>query len=211
MNSTIIFDLDGTLVDSRKDLATGINLMRKDFDLPALSLETIVSYVGNGAKLLIERSLQGNKNIDLKSAIQKTKKYYKANMLNETKLYPDIREGLERLKNYNFKMAVLTNKPQEPSVAILEHLEIASFFDVIIGAGDKYPLKPEPDAIFAILKQTNCEKKDAWMIGDHNTDLEVARRAGINSCFAKYGFGHKGNESCDLEIDSLKEFVDFLR
>ncbi len=210
MQPTIVFDLDGTLIDSRKDLATGINLMRQDFDLPKLPLETIVSFIGNGAKLLVERSIQ-DCNVDLDEAILKTKMYYKANMLNETTMYSGVKEALRSMQTLGFKMAVLTNKPQEPSIAILKHLDLDSFFEYIIGCGDEYPLKPDPTALIAILDKTDGDVNSSWMIGDHNTDLEVANRANVKFCYANYGFGHKGDGECVLEVESLLEFVEYLK
>jgi phosphoglycolate phosphatase len=203
----IICDLDGTLVDSRADLTTGVNLMRDHYSLPPLDIDTVTGYIGDGARKLAERALRGT-DIDIDEAVALMKKYYTDHMLDATELYPGITEGLRLAKAKNYMLAVATNKPVEPCRKILEHLSAAAYFDIILGAAAGYPLKPDPGMLYIVMEKTNSLPEKSWVIGDNYTDLESGRRAGLRRCFACYGFGDRGSETADLETDS---FVDFIR
>lgn len=209
MNSVIICDLDGTLIDSRSDLTTGVNLMRAEYGLSSLSLETVTNYVGNGTRKLAERALTGT-DIDIDEALAKIKKHYQAHMIDQTKLYPTVLQGLQLIKKKGYKTAVCTNKPHEPCLAILKKLGVADYFNVILGATAKYTLKPDPAMLHAIMKQTEAETAGSWMVGDNYTDLESGRRAGLKNCFANYGFGYQNDESYDLKVESFAEFAEYL-
>ena len=202
----LLCDLDGTLIDSREDLATGVNLMRADYGLEPLSLESVTGFVGNGARKLVERSLPGSvKNIE--EAMHKFKKYYRENMFVKTRLYPGVEEGLRLLHGKEWKLALSSNKPSGKCEDILKHIGIDFYFDMILGASENYPLKPDPASILIAMKQTGANKSATWIIGDNHTDLEAGRRAGIKRCYAKYGFGHVGSEEYDMAVDSFMEFV----
>ena len=128
----IIFDLDGTLIDSRRDLAAGVNHMRAHYDLSPLSLEMASSYIGDGVRKLVERSLQGA-DVDLDEAVRINKEYYFSHLTVYTTLYAGVADGLRRLASAGHKLALLTNKPGDPSRAILHHFELDHFFTSIIG------------------------------------------------------------------------------
>lgn len=203
----LLCDLDGTLIDSREDLATGVNLMRADYALKPLSVESVTGFVGNGARKLVERSLPGQVK-DIDEALHKFKKYYKENMFVKTRLYPNVEEGLRMLHGKGWKLVLTSNKPSDKCGEILKHLGIGLYFDLILGASENYPLKPDPESIFIAMKETGSDKDATWIIGDNHTDLEAGRRAGIKRCYAKYGFGHVGTEEYDMAVDSFMEFVD---
>ncbi len=203
----LLCDLDGTLIDSREDLVTGVNLMRADYGLEPLSLESVTGFVGDGARKLVERALPGPlKNID--EALHKFKGYYKANMFVKTRLYTGVEEGLRILHGKGWKLALSSNKPSGKCEDILKHFGVDVYFDVILGASDNYPLKPDPASILIAMDETVSDKIRTWIIGDNYTDLEAGRRAGIKRCYAKYGFGHVGTEEYDMAVDSFMEFVD---
>ncbi len=203
----LLCDLDGTLIDSREDLATGVNLMRADYGLEPLSVETVTGYVGEGAGKLVRRSLpESVKSIE--DALDKFKKYYRENMFIKTRLYPTVEEGLRVLHGKGWKLALSSNKPSGKCEDILRHLGIDFYFDMILGASENYPLKPDPASILIAMKETGADKGGTWIIGDNHTDLEAGRRAGIKRCYAKYGFGHVGAEEYDMAVDSFMEFVD---
>lgn len=204
-NAIIICDLDGTLIDSREDLATGVNLMRAEYSLPPLDKATITDYVGNGARKLAERALQ-NTDVDIDEALEVMRNFYTAHMCDQTKLYPTVKEGLQILADKGFKLAVVSNKPQTPSTEILKFLGVAEAFDVILGGGPQYRLKPHPEMLLAAMQQTGTTAENSWMVGDNYTDLESGRRAGMKRCFAKYGFGYQLQEDYDIAVDF---FVDF--
>jgi len=205
----LIFDLDGTLIDSRKDLAEGINHMRAHYGLEPLLLETVSGYIGNGVRQLVERSLQGAAmNVD--EALRINKEYYFANLTVHTYLYPGVEEGIRQLAQAGHKLALLTNKPGDPSRAILRHFGLDGFFNSIVGGGDVANLKPEPDGIFQCLAAAAIDASKTWMIGDHYTDLAVAKNAGVKSAFVQYGFGEERNDKPDAYFASFSELVEYF-
>jgi len=186
----LIFDLDGTLIDSRRDLATGINLMRRHYGLNPLPVATVTGFVGEGIRNLVTRSLADAPfAVDLDEAVRLDAEYYRQHIHDETKLYPGVRDGLDRLARAGHALALLTNKPAGACHVILRHLKIDALFASVIGGDSGIPLKPEPEAVFAILRTVNGTPADTWMIGDNHTDIATAHRAGIHSIFVTYGFG----------------------
>jgi phosphoglycolate phosphatase len=186
-------------------LTTAVNLTRDYYRLEPLSLETVCSYIGNGARKLIERSLPEDIHID--EALPIMKRFYYAHLTDETRLYPGVQEGLQKLIDTGRKLAVITNKPDEAAKIILEKLGVAKYFDEIMGGGSGYPLKPEPDALLYFAKKWNADVKDSWMVGDHYTDLESGARAGMKCCWASYGFGDPKGLAYELDAKSFTEFV----
>ncbi|MBN2809067.1 MAG: HAD-IIIA family hydrolase [Deltaproteobacteria bacterium] len=205
----LIFDLDGTLIDSRSDLATAVNLMRADYGLAPLSAKTISSYIGDGAHKLVERSLRGIK-IDLESALTRTLGYYAEHLLDQTRFYADVETGLKKLLACGHTLAILSNKPGTLSRQIIRELEAADFFYQIIGGGDLKNLKPAPDGIYRLLQQSGISASESWMIGDHHTDLETAHNAGIKSGFVSYGIGHPDKFSATQTWPSFAELVKYF-
>jgi phosphoglycolate phosphatase len=122
-------------------------------------------------------------------------------------LYPEVREGLQELVATGRKLAVITNKPDEAAKLLLEKLDVAKYFDEIMGGGCGHPLKPEPDALLYFAKKWNADVKKCWMVGDHYTDLESGARAGMKCCWASYGFGDPKGLTYDLDAKSFAELV----
>ena len=205
----IVFDLDGTLIDSRGDLTAGINHMRGHYGLKPLPLETVSGYIGNGVRLLVERSLQGAE-VDIDEAMQLNKAYYGSHLTVHTTLYDGVAEGLAQLVAAGHKLALLTNKPGEPSREILKHFALDQYFDSIIGGGDIENLKPEPDGIFQCLENAALEISKVWMVGDHYTDLAVAKNAGVKSAFVRYGFGEERGYEPSEYFASFGELVRYF-
>ena len=203
----LIFDLDGTLVDSRADLTKGINLMRDHYGLPSLAIETVTGHIGDGIRKLVERSLQGA-NVDVDEALALDRKFYAEHMLDETRLYPGVGEGLKKLSGH--ALAVLSNKPGAPTRSILKHLGVDSLFFRMLGGGDLPNLKPAPDGIELLIKEASISKENTWMIGDHHTDLESAHNAGVKSGFVSYGIGHAGEFIADQTWNGFEELVEFF-
>jgi phosphoglycolate phosphatase len=203
----IIFDLDGTLIDSARDLAAAVNEMRRHFGLPPLDVATITGYVGNGVRLLVSRALQGT-TINVDDALRIQAPIYRAHIVDETTLYPGVAEGLRRLRDQGHILAVATNKPAEACDLILEHFGIRNLF-VSVLAGGRFPvLKPEPDMILDVMATAGMPADDTWVVGDNYTDLESARRAGVRSLFVTYGYGEPGNEKPTLTCRSFGEVMD---
>ena len=202
----LIFDLDGTLVDSRKDLATAVNLMRRHYKLPPLPLDTITGYVGNGVRVLVTRALQGT-TIDIDEALEIQAPLYRAHLYDETTLYPGVLEGLNHLHRDGHTLAVATNKPVDACVQILDHFEITRLFASVMGGGSTPNLKPAPEMIELIMAATGRTADATWVIGDNYTDLECARRACARSIFLNYGYGVTGAETPTLRLDAFDELV----
>lgn len=206
MVKLIVFDLDGTLIDSRHDLAGAVNYMRGSMGLEPLSAERVVSFVGNGIINLVRRSV-ADAEVDFDEALRRMKRYYADHLVDTTCLYPGVSAGLKELKESGITLAVLSNKPTAASAKILDRLGVAGFFSDIIGDDGNYPLKPEPDALLALQAKYGFDASSCWMFGDHYTDLEAARRAGFRRALARYGFGDPREEKFDFEVDSFGEFV----
>ncbi len=206
MVKLIVFDLDGTLIDSRHDLAGAVNYMRGSMGLEPLSAERVVSFVGNGIINLVRRSV-ADAEVDFDEALRRMKRYYADHLVDTTCLYPGVSAGLKELKESGITLAVLSNKPTAASAKILDRLSVAGFFSDIIGGDGNYPLKPEPDALLALQAKYGFDASSCWMFGDHYTDLEAARRAGFRRALARYGFGDPREEKFDFEVDSFGEFV----
>lgn len=205
----LIFDLDGTLVDSCADLAASVNHMRSRFGLGPLPLETVKGYVGDGVRLLVERALQGAA-VDLGEALALHKAYYASHLTVHTTLYPGVEEGFRRLADAGHKLALLTNKPGDPSREILRHFGLDRFLCAVVGGGDVARLKPEPDGALACMERCGVPATKTWMVGDHYTDLAVAANSGIKSAFVRYGIGEERGYKPDAYFASFPELVGYF-
>ena len=187
MRSVLIFDLDGTLVDSKKDLTASVNHVRQQFDLPILTEDEIARFIGNGALMLIRRAL-GHKATEenVQTGLQMFLSYYRAHMLDCTTLYPGVRETLDRLTDC--RLAVLTNKPVHFSCAMLDGLGIYKHFSAVYGGNSFDQKKPDPVGIYQILSDTKGHREKTWMIGDSAVDVLTGRNAGVSTCGVTYGY-----------------------
>lgn len=210
MNNCIVFDLDGTLIDSRKDLGNAINYMRKQHGLNPLNEDTITSYVGNGVTELVRRSISDSTSLDFDKCLQEMKAYYFLHSTDNTNCYSGVKEGLAKLKANGFILCVFTNKFTEAAIDILAKLDINQYFDEVIGSSSKFPLKPAPDAIFYLMDKYQSKRENTLIIGDHYTDLEAGRLAGCKRVFAAYGIGKTKNESFDFQVNSFSNFVEIM-
>lgn len=185
----LIFDLDGTLIDSRLDLANSVNAARRYLDMPPLPNETVYSYVGNGVDALIKRSMgDGASERELARAKEFFLDYYRAHMLDFTTLYPCTTESLERLAAAGIELAILTNKPVRFSTAIAEGLGIAPLFRHIYGGNSFEQKKPHPVGIETLCKETGASRDECVMVGDSAVDVQTARNAGVPVWGVSYGF-----------------------
>jgi phosphoglycolate phosphatase len=205
----LMFDLDGTLIDSRQDICTAVNLLRANYDLPRLSIETVTSYIGDGIDKLVERSLRGYP-VNIEKATRECGEYYRRHLHDETVLYPGVFDGLQRLRTAGYLLALISNKPGSACREILAHFKIAPLFAVILGGDDMQHMKPHPETLLTAMAKTGAKPEDSWMIGDHKTDLEAARRAGIRSGFIKYGMGEQGAELATKTFESFEDMTNFF-
>src|ERR1700761_8625763 len=185
----LIFDLDGTLIDSRLDLAHAVNATRAQAGRGPLPHEQIFSFVGNGAPVLIKRSMGPDaSDEEVRNALEFFLDYYRHHALDYTVLYPGIHDALNLLHGSGASLAVLTNKPVRISHRIMEGLGIASLFFKIYGGNSFEHKKPHPIGIDTLRAEANAPLEETWMVGDSYVDVQTARNAGVASCGVTYGF-----------------------
>ncbi len=188
MNELLIFDLDGTLIDSKQDLVNSVNAMRVHLGEPPLADETVFSYVGNGAPVLVRRALPGRDDEEIERGLRFFLDYYRDHMLDATTLYPGVREGLDRLLEADVKMAVLTNKPVRFSEHLIEGLELDGHFFRIYGGNSFEEKKPHPKGIELLMEEAGIGREQTIMVGDSAVDVMTARNAQVRACGVSWGF-----------------------
>lgn len=205
----LIFDLDGTLIDSSEDLAISVNAMLRHFGRRELDRETIQSYVGNGAPALVRRALGTDATeAILAEGLAFFLKFYRGHALEHTRLYPGIREAVEKLSRTH-SLAVLTNKPERISTDIIAFLGLSRQFPRVVG-GDRFPSKkPDPVGIKALMQESNAKAEETVMIGDTDIDVQTARNAGVRSCGVAWGFRPESfaNVPPDLLVHTPEELA----
>lgn len=202
----LIFDLDGTLIDSKLDLAHAVNAALVHLGRSRLDHEIIYGFVGNGAPVLLRRALgEGATDEECDRALEFFLSYYRAHMLDNTRPYSGVREGLALLASR--PMAVLTNKPVNFSRAILDGLGLSGFFRVIYGGNSFEKKKPDPYGVEVILRDLAARHHEAMMVGDSDVDILTARNAGIWAAAVSYGIGAHtlAAHPPDLMLGSLTE------
>jgi len=185
----LIFDLDGTLVDTRRDLANAVNDALQQTGRKALALDLVVGYVGDGLNKLLERALGSVAEAELKILRQHFRQYYFEHIADFSRPYAGTVEMLEHFAKK--KKAVLTNKPQEFMEALLQSLNLQQHFDIAIGGQAGLKLKPDPEAILKIIDQLNVQPDHVVMIGDSENDILAGKAAGVMTCAVTFGFRPK--------------------
>ncbi|HEV2388343.1 MAG TPA: HAD-IA family hydrolase [Candidatus Acidoferrales bacterium] len=202
----LIFDLDGTLIDSKRDLVLAVNATRRWMSLPPLDEELISSYVGDGVQKLIERALgEGTEAGRVSEAMAYFLDYYRGHMLDHTVAYAGVREALDALAGR--PMAVLTNKPVKFSVEILKGLALERYFRRVYGGNSFEKKKPDPMGVNRLLNEFQIGPRQAMVVGDSAIDVRTARNAGTWAAGVTYGLGKAGIGAAapDLLLDSLAE------
>jgi len=205
-----IFDLDGTLIDSKLDLALAVNATRAAFRLGPLPHEQIFGYIGDGAPLLVRRALDHTEDDALvEQALGFFLRYYREHMLDNTVAYPGVREGLAALDADGRVLTILTNKPVRISREILAGLGLAGHFRLVYGGNSFERKKPDPMGVEVILRETQANKDEALVVGDSEIDVLTARNAGTRVCGVTYGLGSHllDDYPPDLRVDSLTELA----
>jgi phosphoglycolate phosphatase len=208
----VIFDLDGTLIDSRLDLIHSVNAMLRHFDRPELPGEVVASYVGDGAPMLVRRAL-GDPDDEkfFKQGLEFFLGYYREHKLDYTHVYPGIPEALEQIRSNGThrNMAVLSNKPVNPSRAIVDALGLTDFFVKVYGGNSFETKKPDPLGVNILLKETGTAPANAMIVGDSSIDILTGRNAGIATCGVTYGFAP--HTLCEVPPDVVVESPRELR
>jgi len=185
----VVFDLDGTLVDSRQDLAAAVAATREQFGLPPLPLGEVTAMVGEGARTLVRRALPAAIAGDaFEAAFAAFTELYLERCLVETRPYPGIAAMLEALA-LRFRLAVLTNKPERPARLILDGLGLAPFVDVLVGGDGAVARKPDPAGLHAIAAGWSTTAARLLLVGDSRVDADAARAAGSALALVAWGYG----------------------
>ena len=209
----IIFDLDGTLADSKLDLAHSVNATREHYGLPLLDGELVSSYVGNGAPVLIRRALGPEyTEAEIQRALEFFLAYYREHMLDHTTLYPTVRESLDRLRAAGVTLSVLTNKPVRFSQEILAGLGVGGHFFRVYGGNSFEQKKPDPAGVHSLLAESGVPREQAILVGDSAVDVLTARNAGVAVCGVTYGFQPEtlDEQPPDFKVDRMEQLADRL-
>jgi phosphoglycolate phosphatase len=209
----VVFDLDGTLIDSSQDLAAAVNraLRRAAPDAPALREDVVRTFIGSGARVLITRSVaEAGLPQSVDDVLALFLEEYRRGLLDATRLYPGTEDALSRL--HDRRLAVLTNKPGDMSRAILEGLGVADRFFRIYGAGDIDARKPDPAGLRRIAEEAGVDAAEAVMVGDSGIDVRTGRAAGAFTAGVTYGFDADSfrADPPDILVRSLTELADRL-
>ena len=209
----VIFDLDGTLIDSRLDLVHSVNAALRHIQRPELPDDVIASYVGDGAPILFQRALGGEAVDDalVRKGLEFFLSYYREHKLDHTTVYPGIQEALAAIQNSGNgmprKMAVLSNKPVNPSRAIVESLGLGQYFSQVYGGNSFATKKPEPEGALKLVSEAGMQPTQAAIVGDSHVDIRTGRNAGLWTVAVTYGFAPHTLEveEPDVVVDTPRE------
>jgi phosphoglycolate phosphatase len=215
----VIFDLDGTLIDSRLDLVHSVNAALRHIGRPELPDDVIASYVGDGAPILIQRAL-GGEAVDealVRKGLEFFLAYYREHKLDHTTVYPGIAEALAAIQHsangVPRKMAVLSNKPVNPSRAIVEELGLGPFFSHVYGGNSFATKKPEPEGARKLVQENDVLPEQTAIVGDSHVDIETGRNAGLWTVGVSYGFAPHTLKDAepDINVDTPRELAEVFR
>jgi phosphoglycolate phosphatase len=213
----IVFDLDGTLIDSRRDLTNSINAMLAEFGRPSLPEEIIATYIGDGVSMLVRRALGDPEDEPLvENALQHFLAHYREHKLDHTYVYPGVFESLAAMREMPDgtprKMAILTNKPVRPSIEICDGLALSPWMFRIYGGNSFGTKKPDPEGLNTIIRDAAVSPTETLMIGDSSVDILTARRAGAWVIGCRFGLSSQTVESIpsDCLVDAPSEWADAL-
>jgi phosphoglycolate phosphatase len=213
--SLVVFDLDGTLVDSSRDLAESTNELLASYGAAELPFEVAISFVGEGAKVLVERAIaRAGLDVLVSEALDRFRAIYDRRLLNYTRPYDGMMDVV-RFAAGLAPLAVLTNKPTAPTERILAALGLAPHFRWVLGGDAAFPRKPDPGALRYLMAQARATPAQTIFVGDSMVDIRTARSADVRVCIARYGFGHfrgeDGLDTADWSVDRPAELSAILR
>ena len=208
----IIFDLDGTLINSLKDITNALNYSLQQLHIHKFTPNQIKELIGGGVTKLIEKSLRkiDINNYEVRIPAKKFKEYYSEHCIDNTRLYPYVIQTLKKLKKY--KKAVVSNKPEIFCKKILKELNISEYFDIIVGGDTTKRKKPDPEPIIYVLNKLGIKREETVIVGDGETDIEAGKKAKIKTIAVSYGFRKKEQlKEADYLIDEIKEILKILK
>jgi len=206
-----MFDLDGTLADTGRDLADAVNFTRNHFSLNALPDKLVLSYVGRGVEHLLREAIPEENPAHFGEMMQVFLERYESHLLDATVLYPDVRNVLDYFRAK--KRAVVSNKMQRLTLKVVRGLGIAGEFDLIVGADPNTQKKPQPEMLNSVVEQLQIEPARALMIGDGEIDVQAGKSAGVLTCGVTYGLTAKETVAAagpDFLIDHLSKLTDIF-
>ena len=205
--NAMFFDMDGTLIDSKADLAATVNHTRRDLGLAALPLETVVGFVGQGARHLLAHTIPERTGDEVAEIFRS---HYAEHCCESVTLYPGVRETLEELARRGWALGINTNKPNFATKMILAKFGIARLFgDAIVAGGDCAEMKPSARPLAQCAERMGrVLSPHDWMVGDSWTDLDCAANAGVKGAFCAYGFGQLRDSRYDLRVESFADLLD---
>jgi phosphoglycolate phosphatase len=204
----ICFDLDGTLIDSRKDISDSINRMLHELGFGHRKESEIAAFVGNGMANLIRQSLGENHEAYFDRAVKIFRKDYDTHCLDATRLYSGVGNALRRIPG---RKTVITNKPLSFSEKILKGLQIRSMFDEVLGGDMHFPKKPAPDSVLHLAGKYGVSTGEILFVGDSLLDIHTGKNAGTKTCAVTYGFGKKAELESARPDFVIDEFEDLLK
>lgn len=213
---SVLFDLDGTLVDSLDDLTDAVNHVRQEFALPPLASSTVCTMVGKGALNLVQRALPDCGSAEIERALQLFIDYNAKHIVDKSRLYPGVVEMLETLRDRGVRLAIISNKNEDLSRLILKSLGIGDYFECISG-GDTFPeSKPSPLPLLSVIERQGVTARECIMVGDSINDIQAGNQAGIVTIGCSWGYGTYDElsqsayfaDSCD---DLLRTIIDLER
>ncbi len=209
----IVFDLDGTLIDSSRDIAFSANETLKSLGLPEKPVKEVVEAIGWGVMMLLEQLMPGRNPQELASARERFLGFYGAHLTDQTVLYPGVPDTLAYFRGIGKKMSVVTNKPEGLAVRVIEELGLAPFFDSVVG-GDTLPVKkPDPGTLLTVIAEAGGVPSSTVMVGDSPIDCETGNKAGVKTIGVTYGFrGRRELEvaGCALLIERFPELKEVI-
>jgi len=208
----LVFDLDGTLVDSKEDLAVAVNVALESFDVPPLPHPMIFSYVGDGAVVLIRRALPPEKADLLPEILDRFLAYYGRHLLDTTRAYPGVVDALRKWSGV-YRMAVLTNKGMAMTEEILSGLSLSEYFFEVRGGDSFVNKKPHPEGLLHIVREAAVDAAETMMVGDSRNDVLAGRGAGTVTCGVTYGLGVSGfaEHPPDFTVDRFPDLFSRIR
>jgi len=216
----ILFDLDGTLIDSAPDLALAVNHMLETLNRETFSDDTIRYWVGNGAQVLVKRALSGQTDIDeyldpdlFTKALDIFLTFYAQNLCLDTVMYPNVSSTLHRLKAEGYSLVIVTNKPFDFVAPILKGLELDALFEFCLGGDSLDKKKPDPLPLLHVCAEMNVSVEQCVMVGDSKNDILAANEAGIQSIGVTYGYNYGEDIAVykpTVIIDDFSELLELL-
>ena len=209
LKKLIFYDLDGTLVDTKEDIARAANFMLQKMGAPPIDVEEIAGYVGLGVFHLIGNCLKTEDAKRIEKGIKIYRTYYGEHMLDHSRLFPGVPEMLEHFKGGT--QLVFTNKPNPYSYDMLKALGVVGFFAEVLAGGGDYPKKPDPAGVLAMLEKFKVPAEQALFIGDSRVDIETARKSGIEAAVITHGFSDREALQSASPDMIAEDFVELLQ